>query len=319
MHKWTITPTKPIKIAFLLFDQFSNHCLANCLEPLRACSSFANHPVFEWEFLTLTGHPVQSSSGLPILPDGALADMKRCDYLFVNASYDYMEHDTAQCRIGLQKVAKQTDVMVGLDTGAWLMAAAGLLNDKSATVHWDTFDQFSEKFPRVNAEYKRLTQDGNRYTCAGVMSAFDLALLLITKHLGQSAKVDIEAFFLHQDAPLTAHQPQQTSRDPLLNKALNVMYNTVEKPLSRQSLARSLSCQAKTLDRRCISEFGVTANHLYRHIRLSVAQQMIVSTSLSIFEISLRCGFQDASTMTRAYKERFGMPPSQSRSQLTTK
>ena len=199
------------------------------------------------------------------------------------------------------------------------MAAAGLLDDKSATVHWDTFDQFAERFPLVNAERKRLTQDKNRYTCAGVMSAFDLALLLIVKYLGQSAKVDIEAFFLHQDAPLTAHQPQNSTQNPLLNKALNIMYNTIEKPLSRHALAQALSCQSKTLDRRCLAEFGVTANHLYRHIRLSAAQQMIVSTPLSIFEISLRCGFQNASAMTRAYKQRFGMSPTQSRMQINVK
>ncbi len=315
MPIWTNIPSKPITISFLLFDQFSNHCLANCLEPLRACSSFANKTIFEWQFLTLSGDPVQSSSGLPILPDGALSEMGRCDYLFVNASYDYIKHDTSKARIALQRASKLADIMVGLDTGAWLMAAAGLLDGKIATVHWDTFDSFAEEFPKVNAQRQRLTQDRNRYTCAGVMSAFDLALLLITNHLGQSSKVDIESFFLLKDAPLTAHLPKQNARNPLLNKALSTMHDTIENPLSRHALATHLSCQAKTLDRRAIAEFGATINQIYRHIRLSAVQQMLLSTPMSISEISLRSGFQNSSAMSRAYKERFGMTPSQCRKQ----
>lgn len=313
MPIWTNTPAKPITISLLLFDRFSNLSLANCLEPLRACNSFFSAPVFQWQFLTLTGEMVHSSSGLPILPDGALSDMTRCDYLIVNASYDYIQHDTPRTRVALQKTAKLADTVVGLDMGPWIMAAAGLLNGKTATVHWDIFESFAETFPLIDAQRKRVTQDKNRLTCAGAMSTFDLSLLIITKRLGESSKVDIEAFFIHQDSSTSTRQPRQTARDPLLDKALELMHANIETPLSRIDLARNLSCQPKTLDRHCINEFGAPAGQVYRHIRLSAAQQMTTSTTLSILEISLRSGFQNPSAMTRAYKARFGITPTQSR------
>lgn len=313
MPIWTNIPAKPITITLLLFDRFSNLGLANCLEPLRACNSFFNSPVFQWRILTMTGELVNSSSGLPILPDGALSDMKRCDYFFVNASYDYVKHNTSKTRMEVQKAAKLADTVVGLDAGPWIMAAAGLLNGKSATIHWDILESFAETFPLVDANRKRVIQDENRLTCAGSMSAFDLSLLLITKHLGHSSKVDIEAFFIHQDSTLSTRQSGQNTRDPLLNKALDLMHANIEIPLPRIDLARRLSCQAKTLDRHFVAEFGATAGQVYRHIRLSAAQQMATSTPLSILEISLRTGFQNPSAMTRAYKARFGVTPTQSR------
>jgi len=313
MPIWTNKPAQPINICFLLFDQFSNNSLGNCLEPLRACNSFVNTPVFQWQFLTVDGEPVQSSSGLPILPDGALSDMKRCDYLLVNSSYDYENYGTAKTRIGLQKAGKISQSVVGLDTGAWLLAAAGLLSGKTATIHWDVLESFAGKFPSVKVVRKRVVEDGNRITCAGAMSSFDLSLYIITKHLGQSSKVDLEAFFMHQDTAVIAQTPQRNARDPLLNNALDLMRNNMENPLCRTALAKQLSCQAKTLDRRSIAEFGVPIGQIYRHIRLSSAQQLVTSTPLSVLEISLRTGFQNPSAMTRAYKARFGVTPTQNR------
>jgi transcriptional regulator GlxA family with amidase domain len=263
--------------------------------------------------LTLTGDPVISSSGLPILPDGALADMKRSDYLIVNASYGFIEHNTSKTRIAIQQAAKLAQTVVGLDTGPWLMAAAGLLSGKIATVHWDIFEDFAENFPLVDAQRLRVVQDDNRLTCAGAMSTFDLSLYIINKHLGNSSKVDIEAFFIHQESHNISQVPRQTARNPLLNKAVDLMHANIESPLSRDVLSRRLSCQAKTLDRRCLAEFGAPSGQIYRHIRLTAAQQMVTSTSLSILEVSLRSGFQNASAMTRAYKARFGVTPTQNR------
>jgi hypothetical protein len=61
----------------------------------------------------------------------------------------------------------------------------------------------------VNTERERVIKDGNRITCAGAISSFDLALLIISKHLGQSSKVDLEAFFMHQNTAQFVDTPLQ--------------------------------------------------------------------------------------------------------------
>ena len=86
--------------------------------------------LYDWAFVGLNQGVVTSSSQLSVLTDYAIADAPQFDYLFVIASYDYDAHDTTATRRALAKVAKSCKVMIGLDTGAWLMASAGLLEHK---------------------------------------------------------------------------------------------------------------------------------------------------------------------------------------------
>jgi len=138
------------EISILLFEQFSNHCLANILEPFRAANTLSNETLYRWRFYTLDGASVSSSSGLPIVPDGTFDPPQRIDDLFVVSSYDHLSLSTSKCRNALRAARTNTKRIVGLDTGAWLMAAAGLLDGQKATIHWDILDSFSEQFLSVD-------------------------------------------------------------------------------------------------------------------------------------------------------------------------
>ena len=139
MQNRTQPPAPPITIAFVLFGRFSNLCLANCLEPMRAANAFARAPAYRWRFVTLDGAPVVSSSDMPVLPDGDLDSLGAVDRLFVLASYDHLAHDTGRTRRLLARAARRCDLVVGLDAGAWLMASAGLLRGRRATIHRDLY------------------------------------------------------------------------------------------------------------------------------------------------------------------------------------
>ena len=309
MPKWTKTITASVSISFLLFDRFSNMCLANCLEPMRAANTLVSCDFYNWRFLSLKGQTVLSSSGLPVLAQGKLGDMAPCDYLFIITSYDYLMHDTAQCRKALQDSARKSKTMVGLDTGPWLMASSGLLEGRRATLHWETIDSFSEKFLNIDTVRHRVVRDGNRITCAGAMSAFDLTRTMIEDHLGSSVALDVDAMLLRDD-PLPAQNRRVRSapKSPL-QSAISAMQTNVERPLSITEIAEIAACPSKTLERRFKAAFDASPGQVYRHIRLTVARQLVESSSLSISEISLRCGYESAASMSRAFRLRFGMAP----------
>ena len=105
MPEWTKAHSVPVRIAMLIFDQFSNLCLANCLEPLRAANTLSRGKVFEWQILTWDGEPGVSSSAMQVVPHGALAGLATCDYLFVLASYAHETHDTNAHRRALRLAA----------------------------------------------------------------------------------------------------------------------------------------------------------------------------------------------------------------------
>ena len=242
MQKWSKHPKAAIKVAFVLFDQFSNMCLANCLEPMRAANTLAHQRVFDWIFLTLDGAAVHTSSGLPILPQGRLRDLGFVDYLFVLSSYQHRRHDAANTRKALRKAAGQCRVMIGLDTAPWLMAAAELLEGRRATIHWDVLESFAEKFLSVDSVRHRVVKDGNRITCAGAMASFDLTRQIIQSHLGNSMVLDIDALMLRDDPfPALQNAQSQPAGTPL-QRALAVMQNNIERPLTLSQITQKIAC-----------------------------------------------------------------------------
>ena len=103
MQKFNLTA---VSVGFLLFERFSNMCLANCVEPMRAANTLGDRQVYDWAFVGLNQGVVTSSSQLSVLTDYAIADAPQFDYLFVIASYHYDSHDTPTTRRALAKVAK---------------------------------------------------------------------------------------------------------------------------------------------------------------------------------------------------------------------
>ena len=315
MQEWTKTPTTPVTIAFLVFDRFSNLCLSNCIEPLRAANDVAHARLFDWQILTLDGAAAQSSSGIQVLPHGALgpamSGMERCDYLFVHASYDHLRHDDANARRALRRAASRVGAMIGLDAGPWLMASAGLLNGRRATLHWDMLDSFAEQFLEVEVERARAVRDGPMITCAGAMSAFDLTLDLIAQHAGMATRLDVEDQFMHgnERSPPQDAAARGRGGDPLVRRAVGLMRDHVERPLSLIALARLLTCQPRTLDRRFRRVLGAPPGMVYRHLRLSEARKLLDGTQLSVAEIAVRCGYESPAAMARAMRRRYGRAP----------
>lgn len=134
MQKWSKHPKAAIKMAFVLFDQFSNLCLANYLEPMRAANSLAHQRVFDWIFLKLDGAAVHTSSGLPILPQRRLKELELINCLFVLSSCQHRLNYGAKTPKALRKAAGQCRAMIGLDTATSLMAAPELLEGRRPTI-----------------------------------------------------------------------------------------------------------------------------------------------------------------------------------------
>lgn len=315
MQKWTNQPDTQITITFLLFDQFSNLCLANCLEPLRSANAVSRAAIFDWRIVTLTGEPTNSSSGMQVLPHDKAAHMAWCDYLFIISSYDHARHDTARTRQALRDAASKTETLVGMDTGPWLMASAGLLAGRRATLHWDLQDAFAERFLDIETERARIIRDGPLVTCAGAMSALDLMLDLIAYHAGMATRLDVEDQFMH-GSDTSAVPPQS---DALVQGALGQMRAHIEHPLPLDAIAHAMHCQPRTLDRRFRTALGAPPGTVYRHIRLSEARKLLDSTTLPVGEIAVRCGYESPAALARAMRLRYGAAPTQLRSDARTR
>lgn len=270
----------------------------------------ARRRLYHWQFLTLDGASVTSSSGLPVLPDARLADHPGGDMLFVLPSYDHLRHVTPETTRALRAASRRFSLLAGMDTGSWILAEAGLLDGYQATIHWDEIDEFLEQFPEITTLDARIVIDRDRASCGGAMTAFDLVQELIEKAHGPALRLEISSLFMHGEPAGGGAAPTGSS---LVDAAVALMRRNLETPLLIPAVARSLGCTQRSLETRFKHKLGHGPRHIYRRLRLLAARRMLEQTGRSIAEISVCSGYVDASAMTRAYGQEFGETPSTTR------
>lgn len=307
MQTWAKTSAAPQQIGVLLFEGFSNHCLANTIEPMRAANMLSRRTLYTWTFLSLDAAPVASSSGLDVTPHARLAQGAG-DMLIVMPSYGFLNHAGWTTQTGLRAAAHRFTTLAAMDTGSWLLAEAGLLDHHRATIHWEELTRFAERFPEVDALRERYVIDRTRITCSGAMAAFDLILHMIGRDHGQALALEVAQLFMVRDSA-RSHAGGASPASRVVNRALAVMQDHIEDPLPIADIARKAGCRQKTLESRMRADLGAAPQTVYRRLRLNLARKLVSETDMPVAEIALRTGYQTPAAMTRAFKSEFGAPP----------
>ena len=297
-----IMPKRTQTVGICLYPRFSNHCLANALEPLRAANDLSGDPLYRWHLLTPDGSTAVSSSGLPVMPQNKLADAPGGNLLMLLPSYDH-EAQTIHAR-ALRTAAYRYDRVAGLDAGAWLMAHAGLLNGYRAVIHADLLRDFEAAFPDVTVLASRWVEDGRWLTAGGATAAFDLMLHLIRRCHGAALAQAVAALFL---AGPSAGPP-----DRLVAGAISIMEQTIEAPVPLAELAHRLGVTTRTLTRRFARATGETPGQVYVRLRLDAGRRAL-EAGAGVADAAFRAGYSDASAFARAMRRRFGTAPSELR------
>ena len=310
-------PNKPLRVNFLLCEGFSNLVLACALEPLRAVRDQREGSV-RWSILTLDGKRVRSSSGLRMASDGAIEDIRKSDVLIVISGYGYREHVGADTSRLIRRLAGLSDTIIGVDTGAWLLAAAGLLRGREATIHWQVEALFSEAFPSVRLRPDRFVRDGALWTSGGASTVLDLMTVLIEERFGSAMAFDVSTLFVHDSArqfsgsrgPGHLNGPET----PELHAAINCMVANIEKPESLETIASTVGISLRTMHRQFMTRLGMPPGRYYQSLRLARAKDLAETTDLSMQQLAVLTGFSMPATLSRAYKAHFGTTVRRSRS-----
>ena len=269
-------------IDILLFDAFSNHCLANTVEPLRAANTFLRSDHYRWRILTLDGASVKSSSGLRIAPDGGLKDGTGST-LIVMPSYGF--RDLAGWRVvgPIKAAARRYETLAGFDTGSWLLAAAGLLDGHKATIHWEEFTSFAEAFPQVEACRERYVIDKARVTCSGAMAAFDLIMHVIGKTHGPLLAMEVGQLFMTEGSAGST-SIIQGPMGRTVRQAISIMQENLESPLSIRAVANRIGVSQRLLEQRTRNDLKATPQGVNRLLRRVAARKRVKESTSSVAE-----------------------------------
>lgn len=290
----------PLSLTFLLFDGFSNMVLASAIEPLRAACDLSGHALFHWRIATVDGAEAVSSSGLRLRAEGRGGG---ADVVAVVAGYGVRAHLRRTAVQAIRREARGARLVAGLDTGAWLLAGAGLLDRRRATIHWMEREGFAEAFPAVETVAAPHVAHGPVVTCGSAEGVLDWSLQLIGREGGAALRFDVGTMFGRASGPA---QASGAALPVALQRAIAAMRRTAEAPVPLAAIGAAAGVSARTLDRLFSASLGLSAGQYYRNLRLAQARALATETRLGLAEIAARTGFASAATLARAYRARYG-------------
>ncbi|WP_083463963.1 GlxA family transcriptional regulator [Prosthecomicrobium hirschii] len=305
-----------LAIGFLLLPDFAMMSYACASEPLRAANRLSGRTLYRWRHFSVDGGPVMASSGVPIVPDGRIGDDVRLDALFVFAGGNPSTIEHGPTEAWLRTLARRGVRLGGISGGPFLLARAGLLAGRRATIHWEHLPAFAESFPDVGTTGTVYEIDGDRMTSAGGVAALDMMIELIARDHGAALAAAVGDWFLRSELR-AGGTPQRTGTaerlgiaDPRLLRVLSHMEaNPTEAP-SRLRLARIAGLSVRRLEDLFAAHLGSTIGRHALALKLDRARRLLTQSGLSVIEVATACGFQSASHFSRSYRTRFGIPPS---------
>lgn len=215
----------------------------------------------------------------------------------------------------LGKVAARARRVVGLCTGAFLLAETGLLDGRSATTHWYWAEALQKRYPRVQVDADRIyIADGPVWTSAGMTAELDLALALVENDLGPKlARSVAHRLVMHQRRAGGQSQHSEmlklAPKSDRIQQALAHARRNLAQPLSVEELAEAANLSPRQFSRVFTAETGQSPAKAVEGLRLEAARLMIESSRHPLEVVARETGFRDRRHMREAFMRGFGMPP----------
>ncbi|MFG6177789.1 GlxA family transcriptional regulator [Halomonas sp. THAF12] len=313
------TGPTPEPIGFLLLPRFSMMAFFSAVEPLRIANRISGRPLFEWTLISEDGGPVTASNGMTLLADQAIEAVHHLPSLAVCSGFDPERHLSRALKRWLHRLDAAGCVLGGLDTGCFLLAAAGLLKGERVTLHWESLPAFQERFPAIATSDELFELGARRFSCAGGAAAMDMALDVIARRHGQRLAIDVSEQLVHERMR-TRHDQQRMSlarrldtHNARLVGAVDLMERHLEAPLALAEVARRSGVSLRQLQRLFERELGRSPRDWYLALRLERARHLLEETDLDVLAVGLACGFASSSSFSRAFRQHHGASPRQIR------
>lgn len=312
----------PLRVGFILLPRFTLNAFAGFIDSLRLAADVGGRSRqihCSWEIMG--PKPVTSSCGLDVHPRTTYRHPGDFTHIAVCGGNSYTDPDEdTELSQYLREASRQGVKLVGICTGTFAIARAGLLEGQRVCVHWNVINDFQQQFPNTEAASDRLfLQSARAITCAGSSGAMDLALHLIRQFCGpEKAQQAIRHMILSGMRTSTSPQTHffeaiHNIRDERVRVAVLTMEQSLNSKLDAASLAEHINIGSRQLDRLFRREMGMTPMRYFRIMRLRYADWLLRHTDSPIAEIAADCGFADAAHLSRDFTTYFSRTPTQAR------
>ena len=307
------------RFAVLIFPGFPMMAFSSVIEPLRAANTVAGRKLYAWVTVGGSEGAIVASNGVAIAPDYAAKEGPEADYIVVCSGGDADRLSLDQPLNWIRWNIRRGAHVGSVADGAFYLARAGLLDDYTCTLHWQSQPAFAEAFPHITLARRIFVIDRTRFTSAGGIGAFDMMLELIGKHHGDQLSRSVAEWFVHDRIRASADRERLQLRlrtgirDDLVLDAVARMENSQESGEPVAAIAKEVGVSLGRLERAFKAELDVGPADYFRQMRMERARDLLEHSTMSVREIGLACGYASFSSFVRAFRKTYGKTPKHSR------
>ncbi|MDH6228439.1 MULTISPECIES: helix-turn-helix domain-containing protein [Streptomyces] len=312
MREETATPAAPHRVAVLVMDDVLPLDLGI---PAQVFITVPGGP-YELTLCGRTAGPVRTAAGFAVTVTAGLEAVGEADTVVVPGYVSHLRELPQDVLAALAGAHDRGRRLVSICTGAFALAAAGVLDGRTATTHWKYAGDLAGRYPGVTVDPRVLYVDEGRVlTSAGVAAGIDLCLHLVRRDLGARTANQVARTLVsapHRDGgqaqyierPLPAETPGVT-----LAATRAWALARLHEPLTVPLLAAHAYMAPRTFARRFVAETGTTPLRWLLAARLDRARELLETTGLTVDHIAERCGLGSPSNLRLHFRRTLGTSP----------
>ena len=215
----------------------------------------------------------------------------------------------------IRKQYKHDAEIASICTGAFLLAASGLIDGRTCSTNWAVADNFRAMFPKVNLQTDKLiTDEKGIYTSGGAYSFLNLIIYLIEKYYDrQTAIVCSKVFQIEMDrqsqAAFIIFSGQKQHGDKMVQQAQAYIESNVDEKISVEDLSSRFAVGRRNFDRRFIKATGNTPVEYSQRVKIEAAKKAFETTSKTVNEVMYEVGYSDAKAFREVFRKITGTSP----------
>jgi len=276
-------------------------------------------PFFDVEIVAEKEGPVKCLNNVLLQPHRTLSEVGKTDLIIISSiTRRTLEPKPRPETVRWLKTQHRRGASIAsVCTGAFLLAATGLLNGKTATTHSGFMDLFRQRHPDVILQPEKVITDEGTLYCAGALSAgIDLSLYLVEKYCGHEVAISCSKALMHDmgrrtQAPFSVLQFQKKHADEAVLNAQLWLEKHHRAHLDMNAAAQTHGMSRRTFERRFKNATGDTPLFYLQKVRVEAAKKMIETQNATFDQISYRLGYENSGHFREIFKKHTGLLPKQ--------
>lgn len=312
-----------LRIAILLCPGFTLTPMASFVDALRLAADredMSRQIYFAWDFIAAGAAPIRASCGLDMAPTGTMADEAYDCVVVCGGVLRDLPQVLPDTFDYLRRSAARGIPVIGLCTGSFVLAEAGLLDRRRCALHFDVLGEFLRRFPNSRAvTTENHVIDDNIITCPGSIVAIEVATHLIARYgdSGRAQKALNYLLFKPGESRIALkarpYEEALAKASRLTSEAVQTMEMRLDSPCSIDVLARALNTSRARLNRAFARDLGAAPADFWRRIRLHAARELLSGRRRTVTEVAYDTGFCDTAHFCAAFRRHFGLTPQEFR------